>query len=175
MNDIWDSLDPGGEMTAYDTGLTLSPAQLMGPMGGNFPAEAFLVPEPIEKSWLGSIWEPFGTFGQDLWQVGKTTTEQVAERIPDLLFGWGLRQLGAFPEQREVSEGAGVTVIHTQAPHAGGEPAQPGVSIIPGQWPTIPSGLVSARMREVAQKAQIPVGVMLAGAGILVLYFVTKR
>lgn len=163
MNDDWYGMDwdPIGEMS---TGVTLSAAELISPQISNWPATAFMEPDLIEPDWLGPIRQPFDKFGQDLWTAGKQTFEQVGEKLPDLLWGWGLRELGYQP--RTVDEGAGVRVTYSQAPHAGGEPAQPYSSIIPGMWPSMPVGVAPV------QQAKLPSSILLIGAGLVILYII---
>ncbi|MBA7680193.1 hypothetical protein ES703_88503 [subsurface metagenome] len=173
MNDEWYSLDPGGEMTQY--GLTIPPAQYISPQIYNWPAEAFIEPSPVEKSWLSPILDPFDKFGQNLWTAGTRSIEQVSENLPDLLWGWGLRELGGVinrPKESVVREGSGVSVIYTDAPHAGGEPAQPAPSIIPGQWPIMPTWMAPAAG---VPQAKVPTALLLVGAGLVVAYVLLKR
>lgn len=113
------------------------PVPLMG--GGEVlvspAASADYLPAPTEPSWLANLWQPWDNFAQNLWGTAGKALEYSNEALPTLLWETGLREAGLLPKQSVVDEGAGVTVIHTQGPQAGGAPAQPTQQIIPGQLP----------------------------------------
>lgn len=103
---------------------------------GGFPAETFTanwLPEPAQDtSWLTSIAKPFADFGSNLFKAGQGAFGAAFEKLPELLW----QKYVAKPKENKVDEGAGVTVIHSQAPYAGGTPAQPAPMVIPQFIPT---------------------------------------
>lgn len=128
--DIWASMEADRLASASYEPSTIS-LQQIADIPGHFPAEAY-TPEP---SWLEKVWKPWDNFGHNLWETGVESTKYVSEKLPELLWETGLREIGLLPKQSVVDEGAGVTVIHTQGPQAGGAPAQPIQQIIPGRLP----------------------------------------
>lgn len=133
----------------YDPFSGWTPSMIAGGPAKNFPIEAF---EP-EPDWLTRLAQPVDY----LWETGEQFVEQTTEKLPELLWGYGLSKL------RKVNEGAGVTVIHSQAPQAGGTPAQPTTKVIPGQ---VPFG---------APPQAVGTGTMiLIGAGLIVLYILLR-
>ncbi len=112
----------------------------------DLPPEMFTgyLPEPAPRTgggdWLTDLWQPWDAFGHNLWETGVESIEQVSQKLPELLWERGLREIGLLPKQSVVREGAGVTVVHTQAPQAGGAPAQPIQKIIPGKFPVYAPG-----------------------------------
>lgn len=132
------------------------------------------LPEPAPRTggadWLTTLSKPFVDFGTNLWKTSQKTVESTYEKLPELLWGWGLEKAGIIdrPKQVVVNEGAGVTVTHSQPPHAGGEPAQPIVTTIPQILPAsmVPAG---AAIQEKGIST-----IILIGAGLLVLYVLFK-
>lgn len=148
-------LDPGGELGGtYDPISDFTSAQIPWEYSRNFPAEAY-APEP---DWLTKLWKPVDV----LWGTGEQFVERTAEKLPELLWGYGLSKL------RKVDEGAGVTVLHTQAPYPGGTPAQPTEKVIAGQVPFY------TRMAGAPPQAVGTSTMILIGAGLIVLFILLK-
>ncbi len=163
-------LDPGGEMGGYGGELSvfeslgapayapydpfagMTPSAIAGGYAKNLPVAAY-TPEP---DWLARVWQPVDA----IWGTGEKFVEQALERAPDLLWGYA---------SRKVDEGAGVTVIHSQAPQPGGTPAQPVQKVIPGpgQFPFYTPGA--------PQQAAGTGTMILIGAGLLVLFILTRK
>lgn len=116
-------------------------------------------PEP----WLTSAVQPWKQFGQDLWEGGGKTIEYGYEQLPRLLWEKYVSP-ELRPKQRVVREGAGVTVVHSQPPYAGGKPASPLQRIFPFYTPT-----AGAPPQAVGTGTMI-----LIGAGLLVLYILSR-
>jgi len=147
--DIWTSLEADRLASAtYDPLRGMSLEQAAGMDTRHFPVESY-VPEP---DWLTSVYQPWDNFADNLWGTAGQVVEYSSAALPKLLWEKGLRDVGLLPKQRVVDEGAGVKVLHTQAPQAGGAPAQPTQVIIPGKFPTSapltsfppPTGKISA-------------------------------
>jgi len=120
---------------------------------GGFPSGTFEPQwiEPAPKTdWLSSFTEPLVSFGQKAY-----------EKLPEVLWGYGMEQIR--PKKTQVDEGAGVTVIHTEPAHAGGEPAAP-ISISVPQL--LPGG---------AGQAVSTSNILLFGAGLVVLYLFIRK
>jgi len=163
--DLWSTAEAYRmESAMYDpfSGMTLQ--EVTGGPARHFPVEAY-APEP---SWLTKLWQPFESFGQQLWKTAAPPIEYTYEKLPELLWETGLREAGLLPKQRVVDEGAGVTVVHTQAPQAGGAPAQPIQTIIPGQPPAYAPVIG-------APKAAVISSTVLIGAAVIVLLIIFKR
>lgn len=138
---------------------------------GQFPEGTFtsILPEPAPRpsqSWLTSLSQPFVNFGQNLFETSQKATVATAEKLPELLWE---KFVGPKLRRRVVDEGAGVTVTHTQPPHAGGEPAKLIQTLIPqggltGRVPTL--GMAGAKDTNT---------VLWIGAGLAVLYLFIGR
>lgn len=162
--DIWTSLEAERMASAaYDPFSDMSLEQMTGGYTQNFPAESYAAPEP---DWLTNLWQPWDDFGQNLWGTTGQVVEYTSQKLPELLWERGLREVGLLPKQRVVREGAGVTVVHTQAPQAGGAPAQPIQKIIPGLFPFSAPG--------VAPKAAVLSGSVMIVVG-LVLFILLRK
>ena len=131
---------------------------------------ASILPEPAPRTggwdWLTPITQPFTDFGQSLYKSAEPAVAATYEKLPELLWGWGLEKTGVIdrPKEVPVDEGAGVVVTHVQPPHAGGEPAKPIQTLIPQMW-----GAAGA-----PQAADMKI-VLWIGAGLAVLYLLTGR
>lgn len=137
-----------------------------------FPEGTFTgyLPEPAPRTggsdWLTAISQPFVSFGQTLYKESvEPAVRQTYEKLPELLWGWGLEKAGVIDRPREVAvdEGAGVVVTHTQPPHAGGEPAKPFTANIPQMFPS-----------WMAAGPKAKDNVILIGAGVFVLYLLFR-
>lgn len=131
---------------------------------GGFPESTFTpqwLPEP-EPSWLSSFSKPFVNFGQDFYKAGQGALGATYEKLPELLW----EKYVVKPKQIKIDEGAGVTVVHTQAPHAGGEPAQPIVTTIPQ--------LIPAWGAAGAPKAIDTSTILVIVAGLAAVFFLFK-
>jgi len=124
----------------------------------NFPIEAYAP----EQDFLADAWKPMDEFGRQVLEMGGRTIQYGFEKAPEILFGLGAQAL------RKVDEGAGVTVIHSQAPQAGGTPAQPIQKVIPGQWPFY-TPVAGAPPQAIGAGTMI-----LIGAGLVVLYILSR-
>ena len=140
----------------YDPFSGMTPSAIAGGPAKHFPIEAF-APEP-DPDWLTRLWQPVDV----LWGTGEQFVEHTAEKLPELLWGYGLTKL------RKVDEGAGVTVIHSQAPQAGGTPAQPTQVVIPGQVPFY-TPMAGAPPQAVGTSTMI-----LIGAGLIILFILSR-
>lgn len=150
MRDPWyEPIDPFSGMT---------PSAIAGGPAKHFSFEAY-APEP-------DIWAPVRQPLDYLWGKGEELVEHTLEEAPKMLWERGLQEIGLLPKQRVVSEGAGVTVIHSQAPQAGGAPAQPTQRVIPGQ---VPFFMPAGGPQDVGTSTMI-----LIGAGILVLIILLR-
>ena len=158
--DIWTSLEADRLASATYEPPGISLQQIAG-VPGHFAAEDY-TPEP---DWLTNLWQPWDNFGQNLWGTAGQAVEYTSEKLPELLWERGLREVGLLPKQSVVDEGAGVTVIHTQGPQAGGAPAQPIQQIIPGKIPVYAPS---------APKAAVISTTVLIGIG-LGLYILTRK
>jgi len=143
----------------YDPFSGLTPSAIAGGPAKHFPVEAF-APEP---DFLTRMWQPVDY----LWESGVEQVEYAAEKLPDLLWETGLREAGLLPKQRVVREGAGVTVVHTQPPYAGGQPASPIQKILPGFQPRTP---VAAPPPQAVGTGTM----ILIGAALIVLYILSR-
>lgn len=140
------------------------------------PSYAYQVPEsqwaapwaePVPKtSWLTDLSQPFVDFGQTLYEPAAGAVGATYEKLPELLWGWGLEKTGVIDRPKEVvvNEGAGVIVTHTQPPHAGGEPAKPIAATVPQMFP---AGMAPGAPKDTSTA-------LLIGAGLLALYLLTK-
>lgn len=163
MNEVTNIFEQMADPYYYDSPQAQVPVMKGGEMGSL--AQAAYVPEP---SWLSKLWQPWETFGKNLWETGVQQVEYASEKLPELLWTRGLQEVGLLPKQRVVSEGAGVTVIHTQAPQAGGAPAQPVQAVIPGTLPYYTP--ITGPQQAVGTGTLI-----LIGAGLLVLYILFRK
>lgn len=145
----------------YDPFSGWTPSAIAGGPAKHFPVEAY-APEP---DWLSSLAAPWESFGQNFWETGGEVIQTGSKVLPEVLWKRGLQEVGLLPKQRVVDEGAGITVIHSQAPRAGGIPAQP---IIPGRLPYY-TPMVGAPPQAVGTSA-----VILIGAGLLILIILFK-
>jgi len=135
-----------------------------------FPEGTFasILPEPAPRTggwdWLTPITQPFTDFGQSFYKAAEPAVAATYQKLPELLWGWGLERAGVIdrPKEVPVNEGAGVVVTHVQPPHAGGEPAKPIQTLIPQMFPTW--GAAGA-----PQAADMKI-VLWIGAGLAVLY-----
>lgn len=154
VDDLWTSLETERMTSAmyepYDPFSGWTPSMIAGGPTKHFPIEAF-EPDPYYQP-------PVPGPLDYLWEVGAEVLG--SKSITDALWGWGLQEVGLGPKERAVQEGAGVTVIHTQPPQAGGAPAQPYPQLIPG---------VPAPPQAVKLSATV-----LIGAGLVVLYFLLR-
>jgi len=162
--DIWTSLEAERMASAeYDPLRGMSLQDAAGMDTRHFTAESYVEPE---TSWLTNLWQPWDDFGQNLWGATGQAVEYTSEKLPELLWERGLREVGLLPKQRVVREGAGVTVVHTQAPQAGGTPAQPLQKILPGLFPVYAPGA--------APKAAVLSGSVMLVVG-LVLFILLRK
>ena len=152
--DVFEALGAPAYEPAYDPFSGWTPSAIAGGPAKHFSVEAY-APDP---DWLTSLWQPVDY----LWETGEQFVEQTTKKLPELLWGYGLSKL------RTVNEGAGVTVIHSQAPQAGGTPAQPTQTVIPGQVPFF-TPMAGAPPQAVGMSMTI-----LIGAGLFVLYILTR-
>ena len=151
----------GVSYDTYNPFSGMTPSAIAGGYASNFPVEAYAEPEP---DWLTSFSRPW----VNLWETGAERVEYTAEKLPDLLFERSLQEIGILPKRRVVDEGAGVTVIHSQAPQTGGTPAQPTQVVIPGRQP-------SGTPMPGAPPQAVGTGTMiLIGAGLIVLYILFR-
>lgn len=139
--DIWTSLEAermGSAMSDPLGGMTAS--EIMSSTVRNFPAAAFTEPTIVSPSqpWLTTMAAPAPSFTDHLISPARKFVESSYERLPDLLWGYGLERAGIIdrPKKQVVDEGAGVIVTHVQPPHAGGEPANPLQILLPQIFPT---------------------------------------
>lgn len=139
-----------------------------------FPEGTFAstLPEPAPRTggwdWLDPITQPFVNFGESFYKAAEPAVAATYEKLPELLWGWGLERSGIIdrPKEIPVNEGAGVVVTHVQPPHAGGEPAKPLSVSIPQVFPTWgAAGAPAADMKTV----------LWIGAGLTVLYLMIGR
>lgn len=136
--DIWTALETERMASAaYDPFSDMSLEQITGGYTQHFPAESYAAPE---TDWLTEFWQPWDAFGHNLWETGVESVGYTSKKLPELLWERGLQEIGLLPKQSVVREGAGVTVVHTQPPQAGGAPAQPIQKIIPGKLPVYAPG-----------------------------------
>lgn len=143
-------------------------------ISGGFPADTFTTswPEPAPRTggwdWLTPITKPFSDFGTSLYKASERTVQKTYEKLPELLWGWGLEKAGVIdrPKAVPVDEGAGVTVTHVQPPHAGGEPAKPLSISIPQMFPGF--GVAGAPATDMKI-------VLWIGAGLGVLYLIGRK
>ena len=163
--DIWTSLEAERMASAaYDPFSDMSLEEITGSYTQNFPVEAYAAPE---TSWLTNLWQPWDDFGQNLWGTAGQAVEYSSQKLPELLWERGLKEIGLLPKQSVVREGAGVTVVHTQAPQAGGAPAQLIQKIIPGLFPSyMPAGA--------APKAAVLSGSVMIIVGIVLVILLRK-
>jgi len=139
-----------------------------------FPEGTFeYLPEPAPRTggwdWLTPISQPFVSFSESFYKAAEPAVKKTYEKLPEVLWGWGLERAGVIdrPKEVAVNEGAGVTVTHVQPPHAGGEPAKPLSVSIPQMFPTWGAA-------GTPQAADMK-SVLWIGAGLAVLYFVIGR
>jgi len=132
--DVWTTLEADRMASAYyDPFAGWTPSQIAGGPAQQFPIEAYApapyypppVPGPLEY----------------LYGAGAEVLS--SKPITDLLWEWTREEIGL--GKREVQESAGVTVIHSQPPMAGGAPAQPYPLMIPGA-PAPPSAVGTGTM-----------------------------
>lgn len=156
VGDIWTSLETERMTSAmyepYDPFSGMTPSAYTGGYAQHFPIEAF-EPDPYYQP-------PVPGPLEYLYGVGEEVIEYMPKNITDALWGWTLEEIGLGPEERAVQEGAGVTVLHTQPPQAGGAPAQPYSYMIPG----VPAPPQAPKLSAT----------ILIGAGLVVLYFLLK-
>lgn len=132
-----------------------------------FPAGTFsgYLPEPAPRTgawdWLTPVAQPFVKFGQSLYKEAvEPAVTQTYEKLPELLWGWGLDKAGVDrPREIVVDEGAGVVVTHTQPPQIGGAPAKPITT-------SIPQTFTPWMMPQLKDKDTV----LWIGAGVIVLY-----
>jgi len=147
-----------------------------------FPEGTFTgyLPEPAPRTgagawdWLTPVAQPFVNFGQTLYKESvEPAVKQTYEKLPELLWGWGLEKAGVIDRPREVAvdEGAGVVVTHTQPPHAGGEPAKPITASIPQLFPAWSGAVGGLQAKETS--SMILIG--LAGVVLYVIFFVKDK
>jgi len=136
-----------------------------------FPEGTFTgyLPEPAPRTgawdWLTPIAQPFENFGESLYKAAGPAIEQTYEKLPELLW----EKYVVKPKQRVVDEGAGVTVIHSQPPYAGGEPAKPIAASIPQMYPAwMPGGLQ-------AKETSSMILIGLVGVVLYVIFFVKDK
>jgi len=136
------------------------------------PAYTSPLPAPAPRTggwdWLTGLSQPFVDFGQSLYEPAAGAVGATYEKLPELLWGWGLEKAGVIdrPKEVAVNEGAGVIVTHTQPPHAGGEPAKPIATKVPQMFP--------AWMAPGAPGVKDTSTVLMIGAGLFVLYLLTR-
>ena len=148
--DVFEALGAPAYEPSYDPFSGWTPSAIAGGPAKHFPVEAY-APEP---DWLTRLWQPVDY----LWGTGEQFAEHTAEKLPELLWGYGLSKL------RKVNEGAGVTVVHSQAPYAGGAPAQPIEKVLPFYTP-----MAGAPPQAIGTGTMI-----LIGAGLIVLYILSR-
>ena len=147
----------------------LLPAYQQPYYASQFPQGTFasILPEPAPRTggsdWLTNLSQPFVNFGESLYKTSISAVEKTYEKLPELLW----EKYMVKPKQRVVDEGAGVVVTHTQPPYAGGEPAKPIATTVP-QW--YPSWMGAAG----GPQAKDTSTVVLIGAGLIVLYILTR-
>jgi len=166
--DLWTALEYDRMASAtYDPLGGMTASQVMSPTVRAFPPSAFTSPTVVSPAqpWLIEMADPVPSWYDPI----SGFFEKSYEKLPELLWGYGLEKAGVIdrPKPQVVDEGAGVVVTHTQPPQAGGAPAQPITTTIPSTLSPVFGPLVSA-VKETDKMIWI-------GAGLFVLYLLIGR